>query len=405
MRRVSAREALPRVLFIPNDISTGGESSYLEDLTAGLSKRGIECGCVAVENRGDRYEELAGTFSLCSDLSARSAGLRKISDLARAIAYFRPTHLICSARIAHYVLPFLGPEISPIAVLHSDNENFYRRAARFPERVSAWVCPSPRVAEGMRQCLPVAHQARVCIVPHGVNDKLFEGAALPLEERGTDLLFVGALYEHKGAHLLPTIIGKVTFSEIVSARITLIGEGVLRECLARDFEIRRVGANFLGRQDRQHVARLMGGTKVFLFPTRVEGLPLVLAEAMMAGAVPVASRLRGITDGIVDDGENGFLLEPDDTDGFSDRISLLLNDRSLWTKMSQKARQKAKENFSIEAMTNRYVALFNQPDMREPIRPVGWLGWTWECAKQEWREGVKAGTLFGHLGAAMGRRK
>ncbi|MGA9752025.1 MAG: glycosyltransferase family 4 protein [Acidobacteriota bacterium] len=351
MSRISEPEALTRVLFIPNDISTGGEGSYLEDLTAGLSKKGIECGCVAVENRGDRYENLAGTFSLCRDLSARPAGLRKISELARAIAQFRPTHLICSARIAHYVLPFLGPEVSPIAVLHSDNENFYRRATRFPERVSAWVCPSPRVAQGMSQRLSAAHQSRVCMIPHGVNDEPFRDVALPLEERGADLLFVGALYEHKGAHLLPTIVGKVTFNEIVSPRITLIGEGVLRECLVRDFETRGLRANFLGRQDRQDVARLMGGTKVFLLPTRVEGFGLVLAEAMMAGAVPVVSRLPGITDGIVDDGQNGFLLEPDDTDGFSDRISLLLNDRSLWTKMSQEARQKARENFCLLAVS------------------------------------------------------
>lgn len=395
-----------RVLFIPNDLSPGGETSYLEDLSGGLFLKGIESGCVVVNNRGSRYEELQQMFTLCRDLSDLPAGPRKIYELARTIGFFRPTHILCWARIFNYTLPLLDPEISPIAVLHSDNENFYRRAARFPERLFAWVCPTPRVAEGMKKWLTAAHQQKVWTIPHGISHERFDGIALPIEDRKTDLLFVGALYKHKGAHLLPAIVAKMSdCMALASLKMAIIGDGVLRENLISDFEVMGLQTDFLGQQTRQCVAKIMGSSKVLLFPTMNEGFGLVLVEAMMAGTVPVTSCLEGITDNIIHDGENGFLLSPNDVAGFADRVSRLLTDHNLWKRMSRNAMETARKKFAMDVVVSHYEDLFSQPDKRDPVHRRRWAGWLYEVAKQELNEAASTGNFFSHLSAVIGFRR
>jgi len=87
-----------------------------------------------------------------------------------------------------------------------------------------------------------------------------------------------------------------------------------------------------------------------------EGFGLVVTEALWKGTPVVASNVGGIPLQILD-GENGFLLDFQDTQGFADRIVTLLKDPGLATEMGKKGREHVKNNFLITRLLMDYLDL------------------------------------------------
>lgn len=98
--------------------------------------------------------------------------------------------------------------------------------------------------------------------------------------------------------------------------------------------------HFLGF--RNDIKELFKISDCFLFTTLQEGLPRSLMEAMAIGLPVVASKIRGNVD-LVIDGEGGFLIEPNDSDGYSNAINKLVESPSLRSKMAQKNLENIKE--------------------------------------------------------------
>ena len=100
-------------------------------------------------------------------------------------------------------------------------------------------------------------------------------------------------------------------------------------------------------------------------PSYSEGLPIVLLEAMALGAVPVASRLPGCTDFVIEDGVSGALVPVGDEEGFASRVVALARDRQLLDAMSRSAWQRSKDTFSSARMSESYFELLLQRRARK----------------------------------------
>jgi len=143
------------------------------------------------------------------------------------------------------------------------------------------------------------------------------------------------------------------------ARFVMIGDGPL-ENACRDFIARA------GLEDRVHLAgfhpdvpALLPGADVFVLLSAFEGLPLVVIEAMAAGLPVVAYAVGGLPEQVAD-GETGFLVEPDDSDGAVERILRLLGDERLREDMGSRGRERARERFGREAMVRAYQDLYER---------------------------------------------
>jgi glycosyltransferase involved in cell wall biosynthesis len=107
---------------------------------------------------------------------------------------------------------------------------------------------------------------------------------------------------------------------------------------------------------REDVPDLQAAADIFAMPSLWEGLPLALLEGMIAGNACVASRTSGIPEAITD-GEHGVLVPPGDVNALATALAPLLRDPALRARYGQAAYARAMQEFTIEAMTDRYEAL------------------------------------------------
>ena len=139
----------------------------------------------------------------------------------------------------------------------------------------------------------------------------------------------------------------------------LVGSGPEREALERL-------AAELGVSDRlilpgwtDEPRAWMAMFDVFAIPSRSEGMPLVLIEAMLASRAVVATSVGGIPD-IVVDGETGLLVAPEDADALTEALRRLLDDDELRETMGARGRERARSEFSLEQMVESFEALYEE---------------------------------------------
>jgi glycosyltransferase involved in cell wall biosynthesis len=110
---------------------------------------------------------------------------------------------------------------------------------------------------------------------------------------------------------------------------------------------------------RSDIADLQALTDIFVMPSLWEGLPMALLEAMVAGKAIVASATGGIPEAIVD-GREGILFPPGDLHGLARGLRTLMTDPGLRGTFGAAAFERAKHEFTVQVMADRYLELYTR---------------------------------------------
>lgn len=270
---------------------------------------------------------------------------------------------------SQFVLPWCKRHARVIHIIHNDTTDFYRIAAINGKYVDGWITPTPGVMDNFNQFTRYKYADLVTPISHGVEQP---GKYHITAQKGNrlELVFVGVLYEHKGVMTLPDIVKRLRESHI-DFHFSIIGKGIKRDELKRAMadDIVNGFVELTGVLSAKEVYEKMSKAHIFLYPTQLDSFGLVIAEAMMNGAVPVVSHLKGITDALVDDGDNGYLItNPKDAASFAERIIMLDNDRNRLSQMGERAKQKAEQEFSLTRFHENYENYFKKILTQQPCQ-------------------------------------
>ena len=185
---------------------------------------------------------------------------------------------------------------------------------------------------------------KLCVVPYGVDLQVFSPAPAASSRDIFKVIYAGQLTQRKGLSYL--LRGWQQFAR-PGARLTLIG-AVVGD--SRPLARHAAGCVHLPHQTRSELAQRFRDAHVLVFPTLVEGMPLVVLEAMACG-LPVIATANGPGE-IVRDGVDGFLIPECDAQAVCDRLDRLHRDRDLCAWMGRNAAARARE-FSWDAYTAR----------------------------------------------------
>lgn len=98
---------------------------------------------------------------------------------------------------------------------------------------------------------------------------------------------------------------------------------------------------------------------IFILPSKREGLPNALLEAMACGLCCIANRLNGITDYIIDSGENGYLLGTLSPVSIVDVLERVIGNEDLKAQFSHKAHLKINRVFNMNQIKEQYRKLYD----------------------------------------------
>ncbi|MCP4295541.1 MAG: glycosyltransferase family 4 protein, partial [Proteobacteria bacterium] len=183
---------------------------------------------------------------------------------------------------------------------------------------------------------------------------------LGVDSQAKIILFSSRLVVRKGLDVIIDAWPKI-LEEHPEALLLVLGNGVdqpdsVEEDVKKFVENTGLsGIKFLGESSTPE--RFCGISDVFVFPSRKEGFPNALLEAMTTGLPVVASRIGGVTD-IVTSDHLGLLFRSDDSDDLADKLLLIMENHQKASDRCKKRREYMLENFSFELIASKYYFLY-----------------------------------------------
>jgi glycosyltransferase involved in cell wall biosynthesis len=225
---------------------------------------------------------------------------------------------------------------------------------------------------------------KIVQIPNGVDSKKFfpvqdiqrknfirNKLGLPLDK--ILFIFVGRIVNKKGVDVLlkawaiHEVVMKDTILLIIGdddADIKKIQSGrnspCYKECLKLSDELQIKRILWLGPKDHSNdLPTYYQASDCLILPSRNEGCPNVILEAMSVGIPVIGTRIPGILD-LVEDNDEGILVEVDQVDELAKAISSIARKRELREQMAVNARRKILSGYDLESIARKYLDLYKR---------------------------------------------
>jgi glycosyltransferase involved in cell wall biosynthesis len=189
------------------------------------------------------------------------------------------------------------------------------------------------------------------VVHNGIGDTPHR--AIPDQGDVPAIAVVARCCAQKDQSLLLRVLREIR----LPARVVFVGDGPTRAAL--EAEAAQLGirnrVEFLGQC--LNVPEVLAAAHIFALPTRWEGFPLSILEAMRAGLPVVASDVGGVAESVID-GTTGFLVPSGDAGSLRDRLERLLLSPSQRRSMGDAGRKRYEAGFTLEVMIRRTLAVY-----------------------------------------------
>lgn len=361
-----------RVDFVISELNVGGAERCLTELAIGLTENGDEVRVFSLgplpqgEQRTlvDRLQQ-AGIPITSGGARSNLQILGVYRKLKKWFAESPPQ--VCQTFMYHAnVLGTFAAQASGIDVRVGGLRVAELRPSRgVVERVATGrmhhlVCVSGAVEDFAKKHLR-CDSARVSVIPNAVDVSRFD-AATPIDWQSVGwpndsrvTLFVGRLHPQKGIELLQRHLDQLA-PHGSNRRLLLIGDGPLRGELER--WVAATGTDRVKLLPWQgDIAPWIRAARLLILPSRYEGMPNVVLEAMAAARPVVCSRVEGVAELLADATETQS-FSAGDSGAMVALAERFLSDDSLCDSVGRDNQSRARRDFSIPAMVDAYRTLY-----------------------------------------------
>lgn len=312
----------------------------------------------------DGFEYL-GTGVGSSKLGKSIAFARALARYERVMPSYDIVHLHISARGSYKrksIMARMARKAGKYVILHDHDGEFekafeeggdaYRRDVRKTFGIADRVVV---LSEEWRDYFAenVCDSEKIVVVHNGV--KVPAEPCSPCSHQ--DILFLGRLDANKSPDVLLRASRQV-LERFPGTKVVFGGDGEVEKnkALAEELGIAN-HCEFHGWVSGAEREGLFARAAVYCLPSKNEGLPMSVLEAMARGIPTVATPVGGVPQ-VIEDGVSGFLVDVDDVDALSDRLNILLDKPGLRENVGAASRNTVTRLFNVGGSIEQLLALY-----------------------------------------------
>lgn len=200
----------------------------------------------------------------------------------------------------------------------------------------------------------------IIVINNGVETERFLNRKRRYNKQDLVIGSIGRLSKQKGFDFLINAIKRINNDKITCC---IAGEGEFMNNLQKQIELLNLQAKvkLIGRVN--DVTGFLKKIDIFILPSRWEGFGIVILEAGLSGLPVIASRIDGIKE-IIDDNDNGLLVNVGDEDQLAQKINDLIKNSKKREILGINLQNKIIKKFNIKAITKQYekiyISIFNK---------------------------------------------
>ena len=244
----------------------------------------------------------------------------------------------------------------------SEFELFFKRSPRVLQRYIRATLNEASLVIALgetwaKRLVAIAPEAHVVVVPNAVTPRA--RAPQPSAGQPVNVLFLGIIGDRKGAFTLIDAWALMTnaSADPIGAQLTLAGDGAVQQ--ARE-QVQQLGlvddVRVLGWTAPREVDALLRGSQVLVLPSRSEGQPMAVLEAMAHGLCVVVTDVGGISDMV--DSSCGVFVTVDDKHALAAALDSVIADHARRDRLGAAALQRVRERFDADVTWRTLDAIY-----------------------------------------------
>lgn len=256
-----------------------------------------------------------------------------------------------------------NPNVKIAVTMFNDRvDNYVAKSIEYMGYIDSFNTDSKTVAESFAAKFEGSIQP--VVIPNGVDchqgfapdkyDRMKMRKQLDINHGEIAVVFLGRLSPEKNPDVFIEAAGDIKHKK--KMKFFIIGDGPMNnECRELVENITDVSIEMLGYQE--NIPEYLSAMDIFVLPSSIEGFPLSILESYAMGLAVVASRVGAVPD-VVEDGVNGYTVEPGSKAEIAKRLDELAVNAKLLADMKQKNREVAESKYSIERLSSRYSTMY-----------------------------------------------
>lgn len=360
-----------RVAFCITELDPGGAERALTQLVLSLDRTEWDPHVICLGPRGTFADvlESANVPVICLNARGLLSLPRVFWRLRRELRRIKPallqTFLFHANLVGRFAARLAGvPVVISGLRVAEHRSDWYGRIDRWTNSlVDMNVCVSRGVAEFSKRRVGLK-SSKLIVIPNSVdvdrfaNTKRADVSQFGIPANHRILISIGRLEHQKGIDVLLNAIAllKPLPDDV---HFLIVGDGPDANTLrARAAELRIDNhVHFANRRD--DVPDLLAASTALILPSRWEGMPNVVLEAMAAGRPVIASRVEGVEE-LVRHRETGLIVGPENPVELAAAISDLLGDSAFATAAGAESQRTALKEFATKKMSLAYTELYRR---------------------------------------------
>lgn len=371
-----------RIVFCITELDAGGAERALTQLVTNLDRSQWDSHVICLGPRGHFTDvlEAAGIPVICLNAGGLLSLPRVLFQLTRWLSRLRPELLqtfLFHANILGRVAAYWARV--PIVVcglrVAEYRSRWYGRIDRWTNSiVTTNVCVSQGVADfsAQRSKLPVN---KIVVIPNSVDISRFANSTpadlteLGIPANSRVLISIGRLEHQKGIDILLDAIAAMTVDspkrvDAISrvpadTHFLIVGDGPDAHRLREQADRNRIShcVHFAGR--REDVPALLAASVALILPSRWEGMPNVVLEAMAAARPVIATRVEGIAE-LIQDEVTGLIVPVEQPEALAKAINTLLSDPQFLASAGRRSQDVVVNGFAVPTVVQMYSELYRR---------------------------------------------